>query len=978
MEVLQENMVVAILGKGDLVGYDVNAIATPEHTQYGLSKTASLLVGGSLGGLVKSSSDLKALTYCDLKCIHISGLLEVLKLYPEFSDTFHREIIHDLSFNLRETHEDPLGDDQEEQERLVGAGDDDQDDDDDDVDDDDEDDDDADGRDDSSQDRNGGGGFDGTGSRVQPSMGHLFRSITGANGGQQIGRYDHELDGAADEPAGENEISTEEDGDDEEEEEEAVENEDHPSGGGGSSHRRDGDGSGGGAHSANAPSSNSRQQRPDSNQSAANERNNGNSTTRGGEAPGSAPKNGAAVSGGRLMNGADCVRQARQLAGATRTDSGPAGGEHDCQEDEQERYSSTEPLTTSELGDHCERPSQRGRLMAGSGQVASDVATGGDQAPSKVVRNHSYDILIDCGHKQTALSSIVNQSGSVATTLHSGSLLERARRRSMRKNNSEELADDNGRRGGAVAAPLLAVAAPKSRLRSAIGGSGRRRADADNNQQRAKPPLSFDLSRNTTAIVDRRRRSAGCIPRPLLIGAVSAARDHLEDHHSSSLTHINEDQAMLANTGSIDGAAKSRRNQSSSLHQTTARQLRSRLASRNKNPLSCSQSEVNNHALADNNNNDRRQYASQDLKSINARICNISASVREMQQEIKSEMSQVRGAMQLMMQLLDKRVAAGSSFGSGNFIQSTPSLASSSTTTTRAPSRLGSVNANGGAIDSVTDLNKGLSPSKSSPLPRSQSTTSIPACNPAGVSNRTRKSTSQLIDLSSPISAGGSPLKPQASRPLHPFQTRQSVLLEAEIENEPASSSNSSIRRMRPNEFVRQCPAASPKPSQVSAIPLNSVSVPAQQTSEAWIGLVLAEAEAAVNSCSYSQLGIRPFSECSSSPLSFGQPNSPGQSNLVSDNDSGRSSSSMNMTHLHNLNPSRLNGTVANPSQVSVVATAQLDSQPGQMSSGPAAYRQVECTPLGGGSGRLAKMLIARDAGSDHSDQKYTIDIGED
>lgn len=59
-------------------------------------------------GFVKSSSDLKALTYCDLKCIHIPGLLEVLKLYPEFSDTFYSEILHDLTFNLREGHEDTI------------------------------------------------------------------------------------------------------------------------------------------------------------------------------------------------------------------------------------------------------------------------------------------------------------------------------------------------------------------------------------------------------------------------------------------------------------------------------------------------------------------------------------------------------------------------------------------------------------------------------------------------------------------------------------------------------------------------------------------------------------------------------------------------------------------------------------------------------------------------------------------------------
>ncbi|KAG9511411.1 Potassium voltage-gated channel subfamily H member 4, partial [Fragariocoptes setiger] len=100
MEVLQDNMVVAILGKGDLVGYDVNSIVTPEHTQCSLNK--SLGINNPPSGLVRSSSDLKALTYCDLKCIHIPGLMDTLRMYSEFSDTFHSEIIHDLSFNLRE------------------------------------------------------------------------------------------------------------------------------------------------------------------------------------------------------------------------------------------------------------------------------------------------------------------------------------------------------------------------------------------------------------------------------------------------------------------------------------------------------------------------------------------------------------------------------------------------------------------------------------------------------------------------------------------------------------------------------------------------------------------------------------------------------------------------------------------------------------------------------------------------------------
>ncbi|GIY80037.1 potassium voltage-gated channel subfamily H member 8 [Caerostris darwini] len=85
MEVLQNGMVVAILGKGDLVGCDIT-VNGPDQ-------------------VLKSSSDVKALTYCDLKCIHIPGLMEVLKLYPEFAQTFCSDILHDLTFNLREGYE---------------------------------------------------------------------------------------------------------------------------------------------------------------------------------------------------------------------------------------------------------------------------------------------------------------------------------------------------------------------------------------------------------------------------------------------------------------------------------------------------------------------------------------------------------------------------------------------------------------------------------------------------------------------------------------------------------------------------------------------------------------------------------------------------------------------------------------------------------------------------------------------------------
>ena len=86
MEVLQNDMVVAILGKGDLVGCDIPFSLTTES-------------------IIKSSSDVKALTYCDLKSIHVPSLLEVLKMYPEFAETFCTEIIHDLTFNLREGYQ---------------------------------------------------------------------------------------------------------------------------------------------------------------------------------------------------------------------------------------------------------------------------------------------------------------------------------------------------------------------------------------------------------------------------------------------------------------------------------------------------------------------------------------------------------------------------------------------------------------------------------------------------------------------------------------------------------------------------------------------------------------------------------------------------------------------------------------------------------------------------------------------------------
>lgn len=91
-------------GKGDLVGSDINL-----HLQH---QTAGQTPGNAPGTansagdmIVKSSSDVRALTYCDLKCIYMQGLVEVLRLYPEYQQQFANDIHHDLTFNVREGYE---------------------------------------------------------------------------------------------------------------------------------------------------------------------------------------------------------------------------------------------------------------------------------------------------------------------------------------------------------------------------------------------------------------------------------------------------------------------------------------------------------------------------------------------------------------------------------------------------------------------------------------------------------------------------------------------------------------------------------------------------------------------------------------------------------------------------------------------------------------------------------------------------------
>ncbi|GFG36769.1 hypothetical protein Cfor_01977 [Coptotermes formosanus] len=62
-------------------------------------------VGGRVDFVVKSSFDVKAVTHCDLRCISMQGLVDVLRLYPEYRQQFANDIQHDLTYNLREGYE---------------------------------------------------------------------------------------------------------------------------------------------------------------------------------------------------------------------------------------------------------------------------------------------------------------------------------------------------------------------------------------------------------------------------------------------------------------------------------------------------------------------------------------------------------------------------------------------------------------------------------------------------------------------------------------------------------------------------------------------------------------------------------------------------------------------------------------------------------------------------------------------------------
>ncbi|KAK8747565.1 hypothetical protein OTU49_016459, partial [Cherax quadricarinatus] len=78
LEILKDDVVMAILGKDDIFGENPCIYPT----------------------IGKSSCNVRALTYCDLHRIMRDDILDVLDLYPEFAEEFSRNL--EITFNLRD------------------------------------------------------------------------------------------------------------------------------------------------------------------------------------------------------------------------------------------------------------------------------------------------------------------------------------------------------------------------------------------------------------------------------------------------------------------------------------------------------------------------------------------------------------------------------------------------------------------------------------------------------------------------------------------------------------------------------------------------------------------------------------------------------------------------------------------------------------------------------------------------------------
>ncbi|MEE6471375.1 hypothetical protein FKM82_009255 [Ascaphus truei] len=85
MEVLKDGVVLAILGKGDLIGCEVSFEDK----------------------VIKANADVKGLTYCDLQGISLRGLRDTLSLYPEYAQKFTCQSTNQLSYNLGDSRCEP-------------------------------------------------------------------------------------------------------------------------------------------------------------------------------------------------------------------------------------------------------------------------------------------------------------------------------------------------------------------------------------------------------------------------------------------------------------------------------------------------------------------------------------------------------------------------------------------------------------------------------------------------------------------------------------------------------------------------------------------------------------------------------------------------------------------------------------------------------------------------------------------------------
>ncbi|KAM9426559.1 voltage-gated inwardly rectifying potassium channel KCNH6 [Pholidichthys leucotaenia] len=83
IQIIRDDVVVAILGKNDIFGEHIHLYDEPG----------------------KSNSDVHTITYCDLHRILRDDLLEVLDMYPNFSSTFWRNL--EITFDMRDADQEP-------------------------------------------------------------------------------------------------------------------------------------------------------------------------------------------------------------------------------------------------------------------------------------------------------------------------------------------------------------------------------------------------------------------------------------------------------------------------------------------------------------------------------------------------------------------------------------------------------------------------------------------------------------------------------------------------------------------------------------------------------------------------------------------------------------------------------------------------------------------------------------------------------